>query len=681
MSESGSDQIEGASNGRKWKAFLSRRLQLVLDVGAISAAFGLAYLVRFDFTIPRPQLHDLLVQLPYVVAVQVAALFIVGVYDLIWRYVGLAELRRFVAGAAVGAVPLLLGRLLLPAGLSDFRVPVSITLLTGVFGFGGVLGLRVLRRVIYERYERKVTARERRRQLRKPVLLVGAGRAGVLAVREIFGRGDLDIEVKGFVDDDPEKLGSVVNDVKVLGTADDIPRLVHEMGIDHVVITIAKGSRAEILRIVEVCDKVPVKARIIPGLYDILQGRVATNPIRDVEIEDLLGREPVKLDAKGLRALLRGRTVLVTGAGGSIGSELVRQAARYEPSRILLVERSEPLLFQIEQEMKRQSGAIEVVSLVADVGDRERMTQVLEEYRPEVVLHAAAHKHVPMMEVNPGEAVKNNVLGTLQLGEAAAEAGVETFVLVSTDKAVNPTSVMGASKRVAELVVQCLDAKYETRFVAVRFGNVLGSTGSVIPIFQEQIRRGGPVTVTHEKMTRYFMTIPEAAQLVLQAGAIGRGGEIFILDMGQPVRIIDIARDMIRLSGLRPEEDIQIHITGIRPGEKLFEELATTEDQVEKTRHPKIFVGKIPKVEPERVEEGIRALVTASRDGCGRKLRKAFEALVPEASLSMPGAERREPDTDELPKEVAEVIRRKAVSGADVIPLRKGPMRKLVEAK
>lgn len=626
---------EGDSS-RKWKRFLSRRLQVGLDAGALAAAFAIAYVLRFDFVVPPEYVRKMLLQAPLVVALQVAALAGCGIYRLIWRYVGLAELKRFVAATAVGAAPMLVTRLVLPADLSDLRVPLSVTLLSTVLGFGAVLGLRVLRRLIYERFERETTAKDRRRE-RKPVLLVGAGRAGVLAVREIFGRGDVGIEVKGFVDDDLEKVGSFVHDVKVLGTTADIPELVRGLGIDHVVITIAKGSRAEILRIVEICDKVPVKARIIPGLYEILQGRVSTNAIRDVEIEDLLGRDEVRLDAEGLREFLHDRVVMVTGAGGSIGSELVRQAARFAPRRLVLVERAEPLLFQIEQEMQRHFEALDVVAVIGDVGDRERMTDVFATHRPNVVLHAAAHKHVPMMERNPGEAVKNNIFGTLRLGEVAAEAGCETFVLISTDKAVNPTSVMGASKRVAELALQSLEERHRTKYLAVRFGNVLGSTGSVIPIFKEQIRRGGPVTVTHADMTRYFMTIPEAAQLVLQAGALGRGGEIFILDMGKPVKIIDVARDMIRLSGLRPDEDVQIRITGLRPGEKLFEELGTTDDHVERTRHPKIFVGKIPRSAPEVVERGLATLASAARDGNGDSIRRTLRDLVPEASFGNGG--------------------------------------------
>ena len=683
MSEADTKGHSRSGESHSWRKALSRRVQVAMDAGAIATAFGLAYVFRFDFAIPPSYVHGLLVQLPWVVAVQVAALFAFGVYNLIWRYVGLAELRKFVAASVAGAVPLLVARIALPVDLKDLRVPFSVTLMTAILSFGGVLGLRVLRRIVYERFERASTARERRRGRRKAVLLVGAGRAGVLAAREISGRGDLDIEVRGFVDDDPEKLGSVVNDVKVLGTTDEIPRLVSELGVDHVVITIAKGSRADLLRIVEICDRVPVKARIIPGLYEILGGRVTTSAIRDVEIEDLLGREAVQLDTQALQGFLGGKTVMVTGAGGSIGSELARQAARYEPARLLLVERAEPFLFEIEQEMKRHFTGIEVVPLIADVGDEDRMRQLFVKLRPEVVLHAAAHKHVPMMEGNPGEAVKNNVLGTRILGQVAAEAEVETFVLISTDKAVNPSSVMGASKRVAELVVQTLGEKHETKFVAVRFGNVLGSTGSVIPIFREQIRRGGPVTVTHPRMTRYFMTIPEAAQLVLQAGAIGEGGEIFILDMGQPVRIIDVARDMIRLSGLRPDEDVEIQITGLRPGEKLFEELGTTEDKVEKTRHPKIFVGKIPRMTPVHVEAGVEALVAAARKGDGDEVRRALGELVPEAKLTSGngGKPEQEPDTGELPPEVVAVLRAKERAGAEVIPLRKGFRGKQAGAK
>ena len=346
----------------------------------------------------------------------------------------------------------------------------------------------------------------------------------------------------------------MIQGVKVIGMTRDIPRLVPELGIDHVVITIAQASRKDIRRIMEICESVPVKAQIIPGLYEILSGSVEISAMRDVEIEDLLGREPVQLDEEELRRFLAGKTVMVTGAGGSIGSELARQVARFGVGTVLLVERAEFVLFDIDRELRGAWPEVAIVPLVADVCDRQLMRELFERFAPSVVIHAAAHKHVPMMESNPTEAVKNNILATRSLGEVAGEAGVEAFIQISTDKAVRPTSVMGASKRVAELAVQDLNPRYPTRFVSVRFGNVLGSAGSVIPIFREQILKGGPVTVTHPDMVRYFMTIPEASQLVLQAGAMGEGGEIFVLDMGEPVRIFDMAKDMIGLFGLKPFE-------------------------------------------------------------------------------------------------------------------------------
>jgi FlaA1/EpsC-like NDP-sugar epimerase len=425
--------------------------------------------------------------------------------------------------------------------------------------------------------------------------------------------------------------------VRVLGTTDDLPRLVREMDIDHVILTIAQASRRDIRRIVGVCEQIPVKIRVIPGLYEILHGHVEVSHIRDIQVEDLLGREPVELDFEGMSHFLGGKCVMVTGAGGSIGSELARQVARFNPSSLLLVERAEPALFQIDREMREALPGLQTVPIVADVGDAERMRRVMEEHRPHLILHAAAHKHVPMMEANAAEAVKNNVLAAYTLGRVAGECGAEVFVLVSTDKAVRPSSVMGASKRIAELAVQSLDSSYPTRYVAVRFGNVIGSTGSVIPIFREQIRKGGPVTVTHEQMKRYFMTIPEAAQLVLQAGGIGKGGEIFILDMGEPVRILDLAVDTITLSGLKPYEDIDIVVTGVRPGEKLFEELAVSEEQITKTLHPKIYIGNIVTYPEERVAAALERLGECARLGDERRIREFIADFLPEARLGGDG--------------------------------------------
>ncbi|MGB6846587.1 MAG: nucleoside-diphosphate sugar epimerase/dehydratase, partial [Thermoanaerobaculia bacterium] len=514
------------------------------------------------------------IQLPLVVLLQFGVVLLLGIYSFVWRYIGMAEVMAFVRAAVYSAVPLLILRLGLPAQFASWRVPISIILMDTVFAFGGLLGLRVLRRAIYERYERTQREKTNGNGRHKPVLLVGAGRAGVMAVKEIHGRGDMDLEIVGFVDDDPLKQRTVIQGVKVLGTTRDLPDLVRTHGIDRVVITLSEVDRQTIRSIVEICERCRVRTQIIPGFYEILDGSVAVSRFRDVQIEDLLGREPVRLDEDELRRFLTGKSVMVTGAGGSIGSELCRQIARFNPLHLFLVERAEGALFEIERELLELWPGLSIEALVADVGDGIRMRKILEERHPHVILHAAAHKHVPMMEKHPGEAVRNNILATSSLGQMAGQAGVQAFVLISTDKAVCPTSVMGASKRVAELVIQDLDKRFKkSRFLAVRFGNVMGSAGSVIPIFRRQIERGGPVTVTHPEVMRYFMTPAEATQLVLEAGALGEGGEIMVLDMGRPIKILDLATDMINLSGYKPFEEIPISFTGLRPGEKLFEEL------------------------------------------------------------------------------------------------------------
>ncbi len=621
-----------------WSRLMSRTTQFALDVALLAAAFVVAYLLRFEFVLTADQLRNLTIQLPLVLMLQFSALFVAGVYAFIWRYVGLAELWAFVKAALWSGALLLALRLLLPDTLQHWRIPLSVILMDTVLAFAGILGIRVARRLVYERYEKQRHAGAKGGNgKRKPVLLVGAGRAGVLAAREIQGRGDMALEILGFVDDDPEKQGAVIQGVKVLGTSRDLPRLAAELGVDHVIITIAQATRRELRRIIEICDRCNTRTRIIPGLYEILDGRVEISAIRDVQIEDLLGREPVTLEEEEIAAFIRGRAVMVTGAGGSIGSEMARQVARFGPSSLLLVERAEFALFDIDRELRQTWPERVIVPLVGDVCDEPRMRHLMETHRPAVVFHAAAHKHVPMMETNPTEAVKNNVLGTWTAGVAAAEAGAEAFVLISTDKAVRPTSVMGASKRVAELVVQDLDGRHPTRFLAVRFGNVMGSAGSVIPIFREQIKLGGPVTVTHPDMVRYFMTIPEASQLVLQAGAMGEGGEIFILDMGEPVRILDLAKDMITLSGLKPYEDIDIVFSGVRPGEKLFEELETVGENIAKTRHPKIFIGKLNGYPEHEMEEALHLMRDLAVNGNEEAVRTFLDRFLPEARLKVGG--------------------------------------------
>ncbi len=626
-----------AARGFRWKPskLAKQRLRDLTDVLFLILAFLLAYKLKFDFSVPGHVLRDALVELPLVVCIQFVALRLAGVNRFVWRYTGLPEARGFVVAAGISMIPLVVLSQTLPDELEMLRVPLSVVSMNTVLAFGGLLGLRVLRRAAFEMQEKRKSTDETAKRRKRPILLVGAGHAGMMTAREIQGRGDLDLSVAGFVDDNQQIQQTVISGVRVLGTTSELPRLVREHAIDHVVISMVHGSRQQFRRIVEICESIPVKVRVIPGLSEILRGSVSVSRTRDVRIEDLLGREPVHLEEGNLARLLGGKVVMVTGAGGSIGAEIVRQAARFAPSEILLVERAEPALFQIHHELSTNGNGTRIVPLVADVRDEGRMRRIFETYRPRVIFHAAAHKHVPMMELNPHEALRNNTLATRLLGELAGRHGVETFVLISTDKAVRPSSIMGASKRVAELAIQWLDRRYETRYVAVRFGNVIGSTGSVIPIFQEQINKGGPVTVTHPGMLRYFMTIPEASQLVLQAGAMGAGGEIFILDMGEPISILELAKDTITLSGLKPFEDIEVIFTGPRPGEKLFEELDTKGESVAQTRHPKILIGRIATYPEAEISAALERLEQLSASGSPEEIRQFLGSLLPEAQLGV----------------------------------------------
>ena len=618
---------------RLW--FLRRPFQFLADVAVLAGAFFLAYLFRFDFRLDEYYFNNALNQLPFVVLVQFASLFLVGAYSIIWRYVSFEDIKSFLKAALISGVILILVRLLLsPEQFIRWQVPLSIILMDTLFAFAGLLALRLVRRFVYEIGEKRSFQISKRRRVKQSTLLVGAGRMGALAVKDVLGRGDTEFEIKGFVDDDKHKKGGSVNGIKVLGTTDDLARIVDELNIEQVVIAIDQAQGKDIRRILDICGAIPVKARIVPSLHEIMHGRVKVSRIRDVQIEDLLGREPVELDDKNLHEFLTGKVVMVTGAGGSIGSELVRQISEFKPKLLLLVERTEFPLFQIERELCKDFDDLNYIPLLADIGDESRMREIFAEYTPEVVFHAAAHKHVPLMEANPTEAIKNNVFATKLIGELAGEFAAKGFVLISTDKAVNPTSVMGASKRIAEIILQGLNQIYPTNYMAVRFGNVLGSTGSVIPIFREQIQQGKPITVTHKDMTRYFMTIPEASQLVLQAGALGAGGEIFILDMGEPIKILDLAEDMIRLSGLQPYEDIDIIFTGIRKGEKLFEELEITGENLLKTKHPKIFIGKISTYSNEEVAQILSSFRQAVSENDKPKIRSLFNHFLPEAKIT-----------------------------------------------
>jgi FlaA1/EpsC-like NDP-sugar epimerase len=633
---------------------LSRWTQLAIDLFVMAVAFGAAFLLRFESEIPAQMFKRMLFLWPYVVSFQYLTLLAFGVHRFAWRYVGLREALRIFAAAGAAAVALLTVRLgagfffdILQGPAQYASIPIGVITADAVLVALGVSGVRIVRRLQTEHYE------SRRRGTgagpRLPTLLIGAGQAGVMVAREIGNRPDLGITPIGFIDDDRHKIGQVVHGLKVLGSTSELKSIAAKHGAAQVLITIANAPGPAIRAIKQACDDAQLPAKIIPGIYEIVGGQVNLSRIRNVSIEDVLGRDAVTLEMDAIARDLKSRTVMVTGAGGSIGSELCRQILRFEPARLLLVEQAENALFNIHRELAANDPRLDAVlkPCIADICDAGRMEALFREHRPSIVFHAAAHKHVPMMEWNPTEAVRNNVFGTRTAADLSERFGVERFVMISTDKAVNPTSVMGASKRCAELYVQSLSARSKTRFAAVRFGNVLGSAGSVIPIFQEQIEKGGPVTVTHPDMKRYFMTIPEACQLVLQAGAMGEGGEIFILDMGEPVKIVDLARDLITLSGLTPGEDIEIAFTGLRPGEKLFEELAVDGEHVDKTRHPKIFVNKGKAPLAEAVASCLQVLKAQLDVADPGAVRLAIKAMVPEYSgvpdPTQPAAERERP--------------------------------------
>lgn len=614
--------------------FFRRPLQLLGDLAILGIAFIASYLPMVNIRLDEFYLDLALLQAPLVVLIQFSMLYLFGVYGIIWRYISLGDLKPFLKAAFASVLILLFLRFFAYQFLTPaWKVPISSILIDTALGFGGLLMLRVVRRAVYETGIGEQNDSRRNQRSPIPTFVIGAGRLGSIAVKEINAEKDSGIDIKGFIDDDVAKVGGRVGGVKVLGTTSDLPRLVSDMEIEQVVIAIGQGNPSDIRRILDLCRDLALRARMLPSIGEIAGGTVEVNRVRDVEIEDLLGRDEVVLDEELLTTFLRDRVVLVTGAGGSIGSELVRQCLRYQPKRILLVERAEFLLFEVERELKKRLPSSEIVPILGDVGDRPRMREVFRTHRPEIVFHAAAHKHVPLMETNTTEAVKNNILASRSLGEIAGECGVEHFVLISTDKAVNPTSVMGASKRIAEIVLQSLNERFDTNFIAVRFGNVLGSAGSVIPIFKDQIKSGGPVTVTDSKMTRYFMTMPEAARLVMHAGVLGKRGEIFVLDMGRPVRILELAEDLIRLSGFEPYTDIDIVFTGIRKGEKLYEELEISGENLLRTRHPKIFIGKIANYNEEEVSTIIGELESATESSDVSEIRKMLSRFIPEANL------------------------------------------------
>ncbi|AGK55929.1 polysaccharide biosynthesis protein [Bacillus sp. 1NLA3E] len=506
--------------------------------------------------------------------------FVYKLYKKAWEYASVGEVISIVK-----AVTFSIGTTLIMQLLVFHDAYVRALMIAWMLHVILIGGSRFSWRVVRDRYISTQTQMKR-------TLIIGAGAAGTMVARQVLNNHDTELKPVAFIDDDPKKYRLDILGLPVVGNVNHITKTVETLQIDNIVIAIPSLSRKELKRIYDECAKTKAKTKIMPMLEDIMLGKVSVNHFRDVQVEDLLGREPVDLDIAGISEYVSGKTVLVTGAGGSIGSEICRQICKFSPRKIVLVGHGENSIYGIDMELRNAvPPSIEIVPVIGDIQDRERIFEVMEIHRPSVVYHAAAHKHVPLMEYNPMEAVKNNVFGTKNVAEAAHSFGVDTFVMISSDKAVNPTNVMGSTKRIAEMIIQKLDKESKTRFVAVRFGNVLGSRGSVIPLFKKQIQAGGPVTVTHEDMTRYFMTIPEASRLVIQAGSLARGGEIFVLDMGEPVKIVDLARNLITLSGYS-EDEIGIGFSGLRPGEKMYEELLNAEEIYPEPVFPKIFIGR-----------------------------------------------------------------------------------------
>jgi FlaA1/EpsC-like NDP-sugar epimerase len=598
---------------------------MAVDACLVAAAWYLAFWLRFDTGI-YPYYEDLLAESIYVVVPLTIVVFAIsGFYNHWWRYVSIRDMWTILRGVVIAAAL---------AGLAVYfinpvpnvRVPRSVFALDLLLLLGFVAGARLLIRTLLERPgPGALVARG------KEALVVGAGDAGQLIVKEMLRNPSLGYTPIGIVDDDPRKRRLRLHGIKVIGTTEELPGLLTDTRPDEVIIAIPSAAGQARASIVATCRKAGIPVKTLPSVYELIAGDVQlARQLREVQVEDLLGRDPVELDPETISGYLADQTVLVTGAGGSIGAELCRQIALTRPARIVLVDHSENALFEIERELVSDRHFHAVAPVLADVKNETKMRQVFERYRPGVVFHAAAYKHVPLMEANPLEAVRNNVEATRAIVDVSAEFGVRAFVLVSTDKAVNPRNVLGQTKLLCEWIVHsaALRDGNTTGFLAVRFGNVLASSGSVIPIFRRQIARGGPVTVTHPEMTRYFMTIPEAAQLIIHAGAIGGSGDVFVLDMGEPVRVLDLAHNMIRLSGKEPGRDVAIEFVGVRPGEKLHEELWTDGEDAEPTPHPKIFRSNAAHVDPAWLEEELTELAALVSAGDTLELVSRLGAAV-----------------------------------------------------
>lgn len=598
-------------------------LLVILDLLIITVSGFLALYIRFDFQFSKMEMNYVdreLKYLPINLLITLLLFVVFRLYRSVWRFASANEFLNVISACSASTLIQIV-----VMSVMKMRMPVSYYMMKYVIVIVGVGSLRFAYRILRMLQEKRMGLRK---DSRRNTMVVGAGEAGAMIIKEFQNSRYLDQKVCCVIDDNEAKQGKYLRGVKIMGGRDDIRYLAHELQIDEIIVALPSASQSQVKEILQICQETSCELKVLPGLYQMINGEISVSKLRKVEIEDLLGREPVKLQVDSVMGYVAGKVILVTGGGGSIGSELCRQIAVHKPKKLIIVDIYENNAYDIQQELKRKAPELDLVVLIASVRNTHRMNSIFETYRPDIVYHAAAHKHVPLMEDSPNEAVKNNVFGTYKTAKAADKYGVKRFVLISTDKAVNPTNIMGASKRICEMIIQMMNNHSKTDFVAVRFGNVLGSNGSVIPLFKKQIEQGGPVTVTHPEIIRYFMTIPEAVSLVLQAGALAKGGEIFVLDMGEPVKILDLAKNLIRLSGYKPFEDIPIEFTGLRPGEKLYEELLMGEEGLRETENKLIHIGKPIEFDEEKFRRELEELrKTADQDS--EAIRQKVQEIVP----------------------------------------------------
>ena len=608
-------------NEHKKHLFSRAIVLLLLDILFINIALYISLYLRFDVNIPQQYLDICFWYSPLITLIMVLSFFFFNLYKSLWRYASIDEMISVVEANLVGVAIIFITFVLLKIQLPKSIYGILWLSNTALIG-GSRFTYRALRRA-----KRKITKKD---YSFSNLLIIGAGEAGSTVIREIFESPKLSKNIVGVIDDDVTKVGRKINGINILGTRNDIVKVAKDYQVDEIIIALPSSPKKEIKKIIEICKETKCKLRILPGVYELIDGKISIKKIRDVEIEDLLGREPVKINLQEIGKYLKDQVVLVTGGGGSIGSELCRQISTFNPKQLIILDMYENNAYDIQNELKMKYGdSLNLKVVIANIREYDRMEEIFSDLNPNIIFHAAACKHVPLMEKNPFEAIKTNVFGTLSLIKLSDKYNVKKFVLISTDKAVNPTNVMGATKRIAEKIIQSFDKISKTEFVAVRFGNVLGSNGSVIPLFKKQIIDGGPVTVTHPEIIRYFMTIPEAVQLVLQAGSLAKGGEIFVLDMGEPVKILNLARDLIKLSGFEPDVDIKIEFTGLRPGEKLYEELLMSEEGLQKTENDKIFIGKPQHIPNGELIDQLNKLSEVVKQNDYSKLIKIIKEIVP----------------------------------------------------